>query len=239
MKTVRRSPSCTASMAATRPLIVAEPMFRAPRPEIVSESILTTGAAAGACARAEPRVAIPNREAAIVALTRMQSSLGGRGRSRRRMEEGVVEGDVRLDLVEHDLLPVGASLDPLLERVGVVDPGDFFVVAERGLRLALGAADHALLLDLDRNEVLGVDVVVLDVAVLQRHLELEGIGAFDGLGADELDGVALLLRVDERAVEVRVLEDLLHLFLAEGLDILLALKGVDLPARFAVVRRDS
>ena len=44
MNTVSRSPSRTASRAATRPLIAAEPMFRAPRPEMVSESILTVWA---------------------------------------------------------------------------------------------------------------------------------------------------------------------------------------------------
>src|SRR5437588_9848541 len=38
---VRRCPSCTASMAAMRPLIAAEPMLRAPRPEMVSESTVT------------------------------------------------------------------------------------------------------------------------------------------------------------------------------------------------------
>src|SRR5215831_15182438 len=51
MYTVRRSPfstfSWTASIAATRPLIAAEPMLRAPRPEIVSESTLI-GAETGA-----------------------------------------------------------------------------------------------------------------------------------------------------------------------------------------------
>src|ERR1019366_576039 len=36
--TVRRSPSCTAASAATRPLIAAEPMLRAPSPDVVSES---------------------------------------------------------------------------------------------------------------------------------------------------------------------------------------------------------
>src|SRR5207244_8962396 len=41
MKMVRRAPSCTASMAAMRPDIAADPMLRAPRPEMVSESTLT------------------------------------------------------------------------------------------------------------------------------------------------------------------------------------------------------
>src|SRR5437016_9080514 len=38
---VRRCPSCTASMAAMRPDIAADPMLRAPRPAIVSESTVT------------------------------------------------------------------------------------------------------------------------------------------------------------------------------------------------------
>src|SRR3954471_13136519 len=45
---VMRLPSCTASMAAMRPDIAAEPMLRAPRPEMVSESILT-GVTGGGC----------------------------------------------------------------------------------------------------------------------------------------------------------------------------------------------
>src|SRR5213595_589111 len=44
MYTVSRSPSCTASSAATRPLIAAEPILRAPKPEIVSESTFTGAA---------------------------------------------------------------------------------------------------------------------------------------------------------------------------------------------------
>src|SRR5215472_6194128 len=46
--TVSRPFSLTAAMAATRPLIAAEPMFRAPRPETVSESNLTSCARAAA-----------------------------------------------------------------------------------------------------------------------------------------------------------------------------------------------
>src|SRR3989442_14203605 len=53
--TVSRCPSCTASSAATRPLIAAEPMLRAPRPEMVSESIFTGAGCGGACADAPPR----------------------------------------------------------------------------------------------------------------------------------------------------------------------------------------
>src|SRR3954471_21388986 len=53
-KTVTRLASCTAATAAMRPLIAAEPMLRAPRPEIVSESTLT--GPAGAIGAAPPGV---------------------------------------------------------------------------------------------------------------------------------------------------------------------------------------
>src|ERR1022692_190457 len=49
--TVRRGPSLTAVTAAMRPLICAEPMLRAGRPEIVPES-----KRAGACAKRAGRV---------------------------------------------------------------------------------------------------------------------------------------------------------------------------------------
>src|SRR5438477_4398302 len=47
MYTVSRPSSFTAAIAATRPLMAAEPMFRAPRPEIVSESNLASWAGTG------------------------------------------------------------------------------------------------------------------------------------------------------------------------------------------------
>src|SRR5580658_84056 len=45
MYTVKRPSSFTAFSAETRPLMAAEPMFRAPKPEIVSESTFTSCAA--------------------------------------------------------------------------------------------------------------------------------------------------------------------------------------------------
>src|SRR6266849_1297646 len=55
--TVSRWPSHAASTAAIRPLIAAEPMLRAPRPEIVSESTFTGAAGCGVCAVAVPAIA--------------------------------------------------------------------------------------------------------------------------------------------------------------------------------------
>src|SRR5260370_1025800 len=59
--TVRRPPSFTAAIAATRPLMAAEPMFRAPRPEIVSESNLAF------CAHTGPANIIIARIAVVTA----------------------------------------------------------------------------------------------------------------------------------------------------------------------------
>src|SRR5437667_9440023 len=52
--TVSRGPSCTAASAAMRPLIAADPMLRAPRPEMVAESTLTDARRGGVCAPAAP-----------------------------------------------------------------------------------------------------------------------------------------------------------------------------------------
>lgn len=53
--TVSRPSSFTAAIAATRPLIVAEPMFLAPSPEMASESNLISWA------RAEPATIVTDR----------------------------------------------------------------------------------------------------------------------------------------------------------------------------------
>src|SRR3989454_12718775 len=50
--TVSRGPSCTAASAAMRPLIAADPMLRAPRPEMVAESTFTAARGGAVCAPA-------------------------------------------------------------------------------------------------------------------------------------------------------------------------------------------
>src|SRR6266403_217921 len=56
--TVSRPSSFTAAIAATRPLMAAEPMFRAPRPEIASESNLAFCAGAGSANIIIARIAV-------------------------------------------------------------------------------------------------------------------------------------------------------------------------------------
>src|SRR5437763_873028 len=64
-------------------------------------------------------------------------------------------------------------------------------------------------------------------------------GSAAAFAAGVLDLVALLLVVDEGAVEVGGLEDVFELVLAEGLRVLLAVERIDLPAVLPVVGVDA
>src|SRR3954465_4352325 len=79
---VMRLPSCTASTAEMRPLIAAEPMLRAPRPEMVSESTLTgvvgRESGAGAEAGAWAVVGVAGAEAAATAVGFVAPGVPGR-----------------------------------------------------------------------------------------------------------------------------------------------------------------
>src|SRR2546426_4867173 len=92
---------------------------------------------------------------------------------RRLLEPAVVDRNVGLDLLDRDLLPVLAALATALDRIRQVPAGDLLVVAERRLELLLRPADHALLLDLDGDVVVGIHVVVAHVAARERDLRSE------------------------------------------------------------------
>src|SRR6185436_5301395 len=154
-------------------------------------------------------------------------------------EERVVQIEVRLDGLVGDGLLERAAFGVGLHGVGEEPAVDGLVVAEGGLVFALGAAHHLLRVDLDRHVVVGVQVVVADVAAGEGDFQFVGIGAVDLFGAGVFDLVALLLIVDERSVEVGVFDDLLELFLAEGLDVLLAVPGLELSAVLSFVRGDA
>src|SRR5437899_12464913 len=120
-----------------RPLIAADPMLRAPNPEIVSES---TSTGAGCCAdsmRATPATSNASARAEQRPILIGRSSL-----VRRRLHEPpVVDGDVGLDLLVRDLRLVLTASLARLERVGQVHAGDLLVVAEGGLGLLFRPAD--------------------------------------------------------------------------------------------------
>src|SRR6266851_1187875 len=75
---------------------------------------------------------------------------GGRRCGNRWLDESRCgERHIHLDLLVCDLLFVLAAFGVRLVGVGLIPAGDFFVIAERGLVLALFAADHAFRVDLD------------------------------------------------------------------------------------------
>src|SRR5262249_39432643 len=106
-------------------------------------------------------------------------------------EQAVVELDVQFGFLDRDLLLVGAPLGVGFIRVREIPSADFLVIAERSFELALFSADESPGIDLDRHEVVGVHVVVENVAVLQRHSQFVSIGAFDRLSAEVFDLVSL------------------------------------------------
>src|SRR2546430_1514564 len=158
---------------------------------------------------------------------------------RRNMKAAIVNGDVGLDLFVGNLLPVLTALYVYFHRVWQIPTGDFLIVTQRGLVFALSTTNHSPGLNLNRNVVVRIHVVVTNVATRQGQFEFESVCAFDRLHAHKLHRVSLLLVVDQRPVEIRVLEDLLHLFLTERLWLFLALKGCNLPPGLAVVSVDS
>src|SRR6266576_1026984 len=178
-------------------------------------------------------------------LWKFLSSVGGTHCSftfryrRRNMKAAIVNGHVGLDLIVGDLLPVLTALYIDFHRVWQIPAINFFVVAQRRLVFAFSPPNHSLGLNFNRNVVVGIHVVVTNVPVSEGQFEFESICAFDRFHARKLHLVSLLLVVDQWAVEIRVLEDLLRLFFAQRLRILLALKRCDLPSGLAVVSVDS
>ncbi len=222
-------------------------MLRAPSPDVVSESTRAEGR--------EPRVggdgATDIRPPELGAATCCAELAGTGGRfacRHHRLTRGRLRETAVVDVYVHadsfpgvlSLVRARTALRADREREGEQHALDFLVVPELHLERALGAAHRALHLVLDRHARLGVEVVRAHVAVArERDLQLVDVRALDLVGADQLDLVALLLVVEERIVELRVLDDPLGLILAERLGVLLARPRLDLPAARSVVRVDA
>ena len=125
-----------AATAAMRPLIAAEPMLRAPRPEIT------------------PRVDDAALGPAAAAATRRRGSSVGAGRRRHRPPRSavlrpgtrtrVVDGDVGFGVLDRDLRVARRALAPGRDREREAHAGDLLVIAEVGL-VTLSRAAHAAL----------------------------------------------------------------------------------------------
>src|SRR6202165_5144423 len=116
--------------AEIRPLMVAEPMLRAPRPEIVPESI--TVAPAPTAASAAKAQLTPDTNTHVNAASSIRISLllelpgrGGAGARGGKVEHDIVGGDVRFSFVELHLLAIGGALGAGFLGKRKVDPIHF------------------------------------------------------------------------------------------------------------------
>src|SRR5215472_7114907 len=112
------------------------------------------------------------------------------------------------------------------------------VGAEFGLAFLHRATDELLALRADFNVGIGIEVVVDDVAVLQRDLQAVDVIPIHCVMSEILDSVPLLFVVDERTIEVGIFNDVAQIVFAKHLGIAPALEGRYLPANFSVVSLD-
>src|SRR5882724_2013197 len=254
--TVSRPSSLTAVTAAMRPLIAAEPIFREPKPEMVSES--NTASCAPILAgkvkstpeitAAEqngfhlrifmfPRIAIEIRRP--VSLKNQDSfcrrrclhvRLDGRHEKSR-----VVERNVHLDFVHGKFGARFASLFASLDGKGIINSIHLLVVAEECLGVLHCSADVTLVFDFEFQERIAIQEVVTDIAIFQGELHLVTICALNRIMSGEFGLVPLLQIVHQRTIDVRIYQQSLSVVLRHSFRVLAAGEGRNLPSNFAVV----
>src|SRR6266566_1296102 len=253
--------------AATLPLMAAEPMFRAPSPEIVSESNLASCACAFATkitvekstitTKAKQRIrlrisAVSSNYKAEVTVDRNETihghscaeeSLCGRRRLRPCLRGGqremcVFQEHVLLDLLDGDLCARCAAFLRLLDGEGVVDSVHLLVVPVIHLGLLQCAANRGLNLECQFEIRIGIEIVVANVAILHAEFDLEAICPFHRIVPDEFCSVPFSFVVHKRAVEIGVDDQAFHVILRHQLAIFTPAKRRNLPAGFAVIGLD-
>src|SRR5712671_234630 len=254
--TVSRPSSLTAVTAAIRPLIAAEPIFREPKPEIVSESNTASWAAMLAgkvhstpeTTAAEqnafhlrificPRIAIEIRSRR---LGRKQNSFGCRRCFFVRLGGGhrksrVVERNVHLDFVHGKFGARFASLLASLDGKGIINSIHLLVVTEIGLGILHSSADVTLVFDFVFQERIAIQEVVTDIAIFQGELHFVTVRALNRIMPGKLGLVPFLQIVHQRAIDIRIDQQSFSVVLRHPLWILTAGEGRNLPSDFPIV----
>src|SRR5712691_3849089 len=146
-------------MAEIRPLMVAEPMFRAPRPEMVAE-VKDDGSS--------PELIVALNAAAIT-----------NGRSRMngwelfggwKLKHGIVDRDICLSFIDNYLLFVGIAFATGLDREGNKNIVDLLIVPEIGFLFDLCAVLDPLRQDPDFQKMIRIEVNVTNVAIFPDDL---------------------------------------------------------------------
>jgi hypothetical protein len=155
---------------------------------------------------------------------------------RREHEHRVLDRHVRFDLLDRRLLAIAVGLAFAGDREREIHAVDLFVVAVVLDGFHLRAAHRALRHPADLEPVIRIEVEILDVAVLARHLELVRIGAVDVLGAEVFELAAGRLPVEQRTADRRVVGERARIVGRHLFRILAALERRDLPRLVAVPR---
>src|SRR5712675_3729380 len=254
--TVNRPSSLTAVTAAIRPLIAAEPIFREPKPEMVSESN-TASCAPILAGRVQsipeimaaeqnafhlrifmfPRIAIEIRSPR---LGRKQNSFGRWRCFYVRLGGGhrkscVVERNVHLDFVHSKFGARFASLFASLDGKGIINPIHLLVVAEIGLGILHSSADVTLVFDFEFQERIAIQEVVTDIAIFQGELYFVTIRALNRIMPGKLGLVPFLQIVHQRAIDIRIDQQSFSVVLRHPLRILAAGEWRNLPSHFPIV----
>src|SRR6201987_23777 len=245
--------------------MAAEPMFRAPRPEMVSESNLASCAIDAETQSSKPRSGVTTNfmRAKMLRISKspfsarlgsqlsrtttsenfciwMPGSTASRGSLGLGFGSGngkvrVVQGHVLYDFFDANLCARRTAFGSLLDGKRVIDSVHFFVIAIVDFRLLQGAADGGLNFQFQLQKRIGVKVVVPDIAILHAELNFVAIGAFDRIVSDQLGLVALFLVVHQRAINVRVNDQTFQVVLRHQFRVSAPAKRIDLPARLAVI----
>src|SRR5262249_2512391 len=149
-------------------------------------------------------------------------------------EHGLVCRDVGLGALDGDADVPRAPLRADLVGEGKPDAVDLLVAAEVEFLDLLGAADPPCCDLADLEVIVGIEVELLDVSVLEGHTEAVRRRAVHVLRTEILDPMPLLPPADEGALEVGGLRHDLRVVGGGALSVPLPLERVESPALAAV-----
>src|SRR5947209_1397933 len=152
------------------------------------------------------------------------------------LEITVVHRNVEFDFLDSDLGPrLRIAFGPGFRREREHDAVDRLVGTHLGHALAHRTADEDLAFALDFEIGIGIEVVIEDVAILERDLQLIGVIAIHLVHAHVLHGIALALVIDKRAIEVSLFLQALEFILAYQFRVFFSLEWRNAPAGGAII----
>src|SRR5579859_4972178 len=148
---------------------------------------------------------------------------------------GVVHGHVLFYFLHRDLRPAGTALLRLLDHERIVNSVHLLVITVVELKFLQRATNHGLDFNFKFQVRISVKIVVTNVAIFHAELDLEAVGAFDGIVSDQLGLVTFGFVVHQRPVEIGVHHQAFEVILREKFGIFAAAEWRNLPTGLSVV----